>query len=145
MILTVFTLFSLCTQDVIPHWQQAASNIMVAVGNKHINDIMEEILSKFQPGFLPHFFVVKTLANLSNANGKKIFIQRHSKYILAINKARTHARTQELFAYIHTRKSECLSKKLFRGCGDRRKPVKPVQKLGRKTFAHFHSLSIVGW
>uniref|UniRef100_A0A4W6EG14 Maestro heat-like repeat family member 1 n=1 Tax=Lates calcarifer TaxID=8187 RepID=A0A4W6EG14_LATCA len=53
---------------VIPDWQQAASNILVAVGNKHINDIMEEILTKFQPGVLPHFFVVQTLANLSISN-----------------------------------------------------------------------------
>uniref|UniRef100_A0A3B4BDL5 Uncharacterized protein n=1 Tax=Periophthalmus magnuspinnatus TaxID=409849 RepID=A0A3B4BDL5_9GOBI len=56
------------SKDVIPDWQQAASNILVAVGNKHINDIMEEILSKFQPGVLPHFFVVQTLANLSDSN-----------------------------------------------------------------------------
>uniref|UniRef100_A0A671WTE0 Maestro heat-like repeat family member 1 n=1 Tax=Sparus aurata TaxID=8175 RepID=A0A671WTE0_SPAAU len=56
------------SKDVIPDWQQAASNILVAVGNKHINDIMEEILSKFQPGLLPHFFVVQTLANLSDSN-----------------------------------------------------------------------------
>ena len=57
-------------QEVIPEWQQAASNILVAVGNKYINDIMEEILTKFQPGILPHFFVVQTLANLSDSNGK---------------------------------------------------------------------------
>uniref|UniRef100_A0AAQ5Y5R6 Maestro heat-like repeat family member 1 n=1 Tax=Amphiprion ocellaris TaxID=80972 RepID=A0AAQ5Y5R6_AMPOC len=56
------------SKDVIPDWQQAASNILVAIGNKHINDIMEEILSKFQPGVLPHFFVVQTLANLSDSN-----------------------------------------------------------------------------
>ena len=57
-------------QEVVPDWQQAASNILVAVGNKHINDIMEEILSKFQPGVLPHFFVVQTLASLSDSNGE---------------------------------------------------------------------------
>uniref|UniRef100_A0A8D0D6V9 Maestro heat-like repeat family member 1 n=1 Tax=Sander lucioperca TaxID=283035 RepID=A0A8D0D6V9_SANLU len=56
------------SKEVIPDWQKAASNILVAVGNKHINDIMEEILSKFQPGLLPHFFVVQTLANLSDSN-----------------------------------------------------------------------------
>ncbi|XP_053737649.1 maestro heat-like repeat-containing protein family member 1 isoform X2 [Synchiropus splendidus] len=56
------------SKEVIPDWQQAASNILVAVGNKHINDIMEEILSKFQPGILPHFFVVQTLASLSDSN-----------------------------------------------------------------------------
>ncbi|CAB1420313.1 unnamed protein product [Pleuronectes platessa] len=56
------------SKEVIPDWQQAASNILVAVGNKHINEIMEEILNKFQPGILPHFFVVQTLANLSDSN-----------------------------------------------------------------------------
>ncbi|XP_030605842.1 maestro heat-like repeat-containing protein family member 1 isoform X1 [Archocentrus centrarchus] len=56
------------SKEVIPDWQQAASNILVAVGNKHINDIMEEILNKFQPGVLPHFFVVQTLASLSESN-----------------------------------------------------------------------------
>ncbi|XP_063055853.1 maestro heat-like repeat-containing protein family member 1 isoform X2 [Engraulis encrasicolus] len=56
------------SKDVVPDWQQAASNILVAVGNKHINDIMEEILSKFQPGVLPHFFIVQTLASLSDSN-----------------------------------------------------------------------------
>uniref|UniRef100_A0A8C7X9H7 Maestro heat-like repeat family member 1 n=1 Tax=Oryzias sinensis TaxID=183150 RepID=A0A8C7X9H7_9TELE len=56
------------SKEVLPDWQQAASNILVAVGNKYINDIMEEILSKFQPGVLPHFFVVQTLANLSDSN-----------------------------------------------------------------------------
>ncbi|XP_013858806.1 maestro heat-like repeat-containing protein family member 1 isoform X2 [Austrofundulus limnaeus] len=56
------------SKEVIPNWQKAASNILVAVGNKYINEIMEEILSKFQPGVLPHFFVVQTLANLSDSN-----------------------------------------------------------------------------
>ncbi|TRY56529.1 hypothetical protein DNTS_005416, partial [Danionella cerebrum] len=56
------------SKEVVPDWQQAASNILVAVGNKYINDIMEEILRKFQPGVLPHFFVVQTLANLSDSN-----------------------------------------------------------------------------
>uniref|UniRef100_A0A3P9H5X0 Maestro heat-like repeat family member 1 n=1 Tax=Oryzias latipes TaxID=8090 RepID=A0A3P9H5X0_ORYLA len=56
------------SKEVLPDWQQAASDILVAVGNKYINDIMEEILSKFQPGVLPHFFVVQTLANLSDSN-----------------------------------------------------------------------------
>lgn len=66
-------------QEVVPDWQQAASNILVAVGNKHINDIMEEILSKFQPGVLPHFFVVQTLANLSDSNGTTLFTHTNTK------------------------------------------------------------------
>ncbi|XP_039593535.1 maestro heat-like repeat-containing protein family member 1 isoform X2 [Polypterus senegalus] len=56
------------SKEVVPDWQQAASNILVSIGNKYINDIMEEILSKFQPGILPHFFVVQTLSSLSESN-----------------------------------------------------------------------------
>ncbi|XP_073418491.1 maestro heat-like repeat-containing protein family member 1 isoform X3 [Dendrobates tinctorius] len=56
------------SKDVIFEWQQAASNVLVAVGRRFINSVMEEILLKFQPGILPHFFVMQTLANLSLAN-----------------------------------------------------------------------------
>ncbi|KAB5586895.1 hypothetical protein PHYPO_G00006680 [Pangasianodon hypophthalmus] len=56
------------SKEVVPDWQQTASNILVAVGNKYINEIMEDILGKFQPGVLPHYFVVQTLASLSDSN-----------------------------------------------------------------------------
>ncbi|XP_075437570.1 maestro heat-like repeat-containing protein family member 1, partial [Ascaphus truei] len=56
------------SKDMIFEWQQAASNVLVAVGRNFINSVMEEILSKFQPGILPHFFIMQTLANLSMAN-----------------------------------------------------------------------------
>ena len=51
-------------------WQQAASNVLVAVGKQFIGLVMEEVLSKFQPGALPHYFVVQTLANLAASNGR---------------------------------------------------------------------------
>lgn len=57
-------------QEIIPEWQTAASELLVAIGIKHCNDVMSELLDKFQPGVLPHFFVVQTLANLATANGK---------------------------------------------------------------------------
>ncbi|XP_067855622.1 maestro heat-like repeat-containing protein family member 1 [Heptranchias perlo] len=56
------------SKEVLPEWQEAASNLLVALGCRFINEVMEEILQKFQPGVLPHFFVVRTLANLSMAN-----------------------------------------------------------------------------
>lgn len=58
------------TQDVILEWQQAASNVLVAVGRRFINKVMEEVLTKFQPGILPHYFVVRTFASLSVVNGR---------------------------------------------------------------------------
>lgn len=57
-------------QEVISEWQQAASNVLVAVGRRFINTVMEEVLTKFQPGVLPHYFVVRTFASLSVANGQ---------------------------------------------------------------------------
>ncbi|XP_040289128.1 maestro heat-like repeat-containing protein family member 1 isoform X2 [Bufo bufo] len=56
------------SKDVVFEWQQAASSVLVAVGRCFINSVMEEILLKFQPGILPHFFIMQTLANLSVAN-----------------------------------------------------------------------------
>ncbi|XP_006830837.1 PREDICTED: maestro heat-like repeat-containing protein family member 1 isoform X2 [Chrysochloris asiatica] len=55
-------------KDVVPDWQQAASRVLVAVGTRFINTVMEELLSRFQPGLLPHHFVVQTLASLAAAN-----------------------------------------------------------------------------
>jgi len=57
-------------QEIVPEWQTAASAVLVAIGLKQCNDVMTVLLEKFQPGVLPHFFVVQTLANLATANGK---------------------------------------------------------------------------
>ncbi|XP_078061865.1 maestro heat-like repeat-containing protein family member 1 isoform X2 [Mustelus asterias] len=56
------------SKEVFRDWQEAASKLLVALGCRFINEVMEEILQKFQPGILPHYFVVHTLANLSTAN-----------------------------------------------------------------------------
>lgn len=57
-------------QELVCDWQQAASNVLVALGKRFVGKVMEEMLSKFQPGILPHYFVVQTLANLSVSNGR---------------------------------------------------------------------------
>ncbi|NXC73665.1 MROH1 protein, partial [Anhinga anhinga] len=57
-------------KEVIRDWQQAASDVLVAVGQRFINKVMEEVLTKFQPGILPHYFVMQTFANLSVSNGE---------------------------------------------------------------------------
>ncbi|KAM6349421.1 maestro heat-like repeat-containing protein family member 1 isoform 2-T2 [Podargus strigoides] len=56
------------SKEVIRDWQQAASDVLVAVGQRFINKVMEEVLTKFQPGILPHYFVMQTFANLSVSN-----------------------------------------------------------------------------
>lgn len=55
-------------KDLVSDWQQAASSVLVAVGKRFVGMVMEEMLGKFQPGVLPHYFVVQTLANLSVFN-----------------------------------------------------------------------------
>ncbi|NXP48808.1 MROH1 protein, partial [Heliornis fulica] len=57
-------------KEVIWEWQQAASEVLVAVGRRFINVVMEELLTKFQPGLVPHYFVVQTFADLAVANGE---------------------------------------------------------------------------
>ncbi|KAK2156623.1 hypothetical protein NP493_1946g00003 [Ridgeia piscesae] len=56
------------SKDVVPVWQSAASGLLVAIGCRHCHEVMAELLHKFQPGVLPHFMVVQTLANLAVAN-----------------------------------------------------------------------------
>ncbi|XP_030872881.1 maestro heat-like repeat-containing protein family member 1 [Leptonychotes weddellii] len=55
-------------KELVCDWQQASSNVLVAVGKRFIGKVMEELLSKFQPGALPHYFVVQTLASLAASN-----------------------------------------------------------------------------
>lgn len=40
------------------------------MGKRFTNQVMEEVLNRFQPGMLPHSSVLHTLANLSMSNGK---------------------------------------------------------------------------
>ncbi|XP_043365795.1 maestro heat-like repeat-containing protein family member 1 isoform X5 [Dermochelys coriacea] len=56
------------SKEIIYDWQQAASNVLVAAGRRFINKVMEEVLTKFQPGILPHYFIMQTFANLSVSN-----------------------------------------------------------------------------
>uniref|UniRef100_A0A8C6W8Z7 Maestro heat-like repeat family member 1 n=1 Tax=Nannospalax galili TaxID=1026970 RepID=A0A8C6W8Z7_NANGA len=56
------------TKELDCDWQRAASSVLVAVGKRFINQVMEVVLSKFQPGVLPHSSVLHTLASLSLSN-----------------------------------------------------------------------------
>uniref|UniRef100_A0A452F4X2 Maestro heat like repeat family member 1 n=1 Tax=Capra hircus TaxID=9925 RepID=A0A452F4X2_CAPHI len=55
-------------KELVSDWQQAASSVLVAVGRRFISSVMEELLSKFQPGLLPHPCTMHTLASLSVSN-----------------------------------------------------------------------------
>jgi len=53
---------------VIPDWQGQASSVLVALGRRYPKQIVDRLLQLFGPGEVPHYFVVKTLADLAIAN-----------------------------------------------------------------------------
>ena len=56
-------------QEVVAEWQGAASGVMVALGRRFCTEVMGELTLKFQPGTMPHYYVVQTLGDLAAANG----------------------------------------------------------------------------
>lgn len=62
----------------MPEWQTAASGVLVAMGTRFCDEVMDEMLQRFQPGVLPHFFVVQTIGNLATSNGKLTIILQKS-------------------------------------------------------------------
>lgn len=41
----------------------------MALGAQYCDEVMAEMFERFQPGTLPHYFVVRTIGNLAQANG----------------------------------------------------------------------------
>ncbi|GAB1601977.1 maestro heat-like repeat-containing protein family member 1 isoform X2 [Argonauta hians] len=56
------------SKEIVPEWQSAASGVLVALGARYCNEVMEVLVQNFKPGVLPHFFIVQTMSNLSTAN-----------------------------------------------------------------------------
>lgn len=60
------------TKEIVPDWQNLSSRILVSLGRKYHTEVMEQLLLKFQPGILPHFFVVQTIADLASVNASQM-------------------------------------------------------------------------
>lgn len=73
-LITLGSLELTLTQEVEPEWQGAASNLLSTLGLRHAQLVMKELLTKFQPGGSPHFFVVKTLGQLATSNGMILYL-----------------------------------------------------------------------
>ena len=71
---TASDLIALCTvemtreSEVSPQWQEAASNCLVVLGRRFCTRVMATLMAQFKSGVLPHYFVMKTMADLSAAN-----------------------------------------------------------------------------
>ncbi|XP_047641436.1 maestro heat-like repeat-containing protein family member 1 isoform X3 [Phacochoerus africanus] len=95
-------------KELVCDWQQAASNVLVALGKRFVGKVMEEMLSKFQPGLLPHYFVVQTLANLSvsNAFGTVPFLTSILSTMLPMLSLAKHDSMRVVFCFALQRFSE---------------------------------------
>lgn len=57
-------------QEVMADWQGAASAVLVSAGMRWPDMVMEQLLARFSPGTLPHYFIMKTLGDFAAANRK---------------------------------------------------------------------------
>jgi len=49
-------------------WQQQASDMLVSLVVPYPEPVIKELMAVFQPGVIPHYFVLKTLADIAPAN-----------------------------------------------------------------------------
>ncbi|XP_027621754.1 maestro heat-like repeat-containing protein family member 1 isoform X2 [Tupaia chinensis] len=96
------------TKDLACDWQQAASGVLVAVGTRFINRVMEELLGKLQPGVLPHCSVVRTFASLAadNAFGMVPFLPSILSTLLPVLPQVKHDAVRAVYCYAFQRFSE---------------------------------------
>src|SRR3990167_6776342 len=55
-------------KNVVPEWQGPACQILVTVGKRFPQPVWSILIELFPPGTIPHYFVLKTLGDLSAAN-----------------------------------------------------------------------------
>lgn len=55
-------------QEIIPDWQGGASAVLVSLGIRFPNEILDELMKRFSPGTVPHYFIMKTLGDFIFAN-----------------------------------------------------------------------------
>ncbi|KAG8515439.1 Maestro heat-like repeat-containing protein family member 1 [Galemys pyrenaicus] len=114
-------------QELVSDWQQAASSVLVAVGRRFVGLVMEELLTRFQPGALPHCFVVRTLADLSVSNvlGTVPFLTSILSTMLPMLGWAKHDSTRVVFCYGELPAAVCR----VRGAGPGPAPVATLKAL----------------
>eukprot|EP00056_Hartaetosiga_gracilis_P010973 m.164139 g.164139 ORF g.164139 m.164139 type:complete len:1643 (-) comp13422_c0_seq2:1128-6056(-) len=55
-------------EEIVPDWQSAASSLIVSIGSVYGEIVLEIVKEMFQAGSVPHYFVVKTMADLAMGN-----------------------------------------------------------------------------
>jgi hypothetical protein len=57
------------TKDDAPDWQQPVSTCLVLQSQTFCNEVIDHLLKCFKPGEMPHFFIIKTMADIAAAHG----------------------------------------------------------------------------
>lgn len=98
------------SKDVVPEWQGAACSVLVALGQRFCYEVMDCLHMKFQPGVIPHFFVVQALGDLavSNAFGMVPFMKAILQTTLTIIGLVKHDNMKWVFAHVLARFSEAI-------------------------------------
>lgn len=98
------------SQEVVPEWQTAASALLSTLGMRHAQLVMKELLTKFQPGGNPHFFVVNTLGQLAVSNVAEVvpMLQTVLSRLIPMLGAAKQENMQWVFAYATARFSEAI-------------------------------------
>lgn len=56
-------------QEIVQEWQSAAATVIVALGSVYGQIVLDDLLSRFEAGKVPHYYVVKTLGDFAVTNG----------------------------------------------------------------------------
>lgn len=59
-------------KNVIPEWQGPSSTILVTIGKRFPGPVWNVLIDLFPPGTIPHYFVLKTMGDISSANPMQI-------------------------------------------------------------------------
>eukprot|EP00039_Didymoeca_costata_P018820 m.335101 g.335101 ORF g.335101 m.335101 type:complete len:1638 (-) comp17516_c0_seq1:85-4998(-) len=55
-------------QEIVPEWQSAAGALLVTLGGMFGKVVLDELISRFEPGKVPHYYIVKTLGEFASNN-----------------------------------------------------------------------------
>lgn len=59
-------------KNVIPEWQGPSSTILVTIGKRFPGPVWNVLIDLFPPGTIPHYFVLKTMGDISSANAMQV-------------------------------------------------------------------------
>ncbi|RWS09225.1 maestro heat-like repeat-containing protein family member 1 [Dinothrombium tinctorium] len=52
----------------ISNCEEVSSRVLVSIGTKFVNEVMDQLFVRIDPGVVPSFYVIKTLGDLASAN-----------------------------------------------------------------------------